>query len=96
VTEICDFCHIGEVVERRLTYTERFEDELILIPDIPGTVCTYCGEKKFDAMVMNTLRRLLWAHTPGTRSSRTYMGKYSYRLNLRPSVNKGQTPPRGN
>ena len=94
--EICDYCHIGEVVERMLTYTERLEDELILIPNIPGMVCTYCGEKRFDPLAMNILRRLLWARTPEARGSRSYMGKYSYRIGLRTSLNKGQSPSRGN
>ena len=95
-SEICDFCHIGEIVETRLTYTERFQEELILISNVPGRVCSYCGEKKFDPLVMGTLRRLLWTGIQGSGDKRSNMASYSYRINLQSSINKGQSPSGGN
>jgi len=95
--EICDFCHVGRIVERKLTYTERFQEDLILIPNISGRVCTYCGNVQYDPFVMTMLYRLLWADLEMAGGSRDKARTYTYRIDpqtRRP--NKGQPPPQDN
>ena len=59
--EICSFCHIGHIVEKKITYTEWYQEELVVIPGIPAKICDYCGEQEFDPFIVGTLHRLLWA-----------------------------------
>lgn len=62
VREICSLCHVGHVRTENLTYTEWYEEELVVVPGVPARVCDYCGEKEYDPLVVGTLRRLLWSN----------------------------------
>lgn len=90
--EICDFCHVGSVIEKRLTYTERFQEELIIIADIPTKICNYCGEKRYNAFIMNTLHRLLWTNLNMTKQKRNGPAHYTYPTNPQARLTKGQVP----
>ena len=95
-SEICGFCHIGQLIETRLTYTERFQKELILVSNIPARVCSYCGEKQYNSFVMNTLRRLLWTDLRAFQKKFDRMRTYSYRIDPQFGINKGPSPSDGN
>jgi YgiT-type zinc finger domain-containing protein len=57
--ETCPVCHIGSIRERRVTYTQMHEGQLVVIQGVPALVCGFCGEKWFDTDVMDGLQRLL-------------------------------------
>lgn len=92
VLEICNLCHVGNVREENLTYTEWYEEELVVVPGVPARVCDYCGEKEYDPFVVGTLRRLLWSDLD---RSKTMVG--STRIRRRPidweGLQKDNFPP---
>jgi YgiT-type zinc finger domain-containing protein len=91
--EICSYCHIGRVRDSKLPYTERFQEELILIPHVPARVCSYCGEIQYDPHVMSSLHSLLWADLKRARDKPREARAYVYRIDPRTRFNQGQFPP---
>jgi YgiT-type zinc finger domain-containing protein len=57
--ETCPVCHIGSMRERRVTYTQVYKDQLIVIQGMPAMVCDFCGERWFDTEKVDGLQRLL-------------------------------------
>ncbi len=91
--EICNFCHVGRIIERKLAYTERFQDELILIPNIPAKVCDYCGDRQYDPQAMSSLHRLLWADLKTSEEKHSKVRAYIFRIDAQTRFNKGQFSP---
>ena len=56
---ICPVCHVGKLQERKITYTQVYEDQFIVIPNVEALVCDICGEKVFDNIVLRRLNGLL-------------------------------------
>lgn len=68
--EACPVCHIGSIRDRRVTYTQTHEDQLVVIQGVPAQVCDFCGERWFDTEVVEGLQRLLWSESwPAERSA---------------------------
>jgi len=57
--ETCPVCHTGSMHERRVTYTQVYEDQLVVIQGVPALVCDFCGERWFDNEAVDGLQRLL-------------------------------------
>ena len=62
----CRFCG-GKVIERQVDVMRRWKDRYILIEHVPAHVCTQCGERYYDAVVAETMDRIM-------RSSETELG----------------------
>ena len=92
-SEICGFCHVGHVTEQNLTYTEWYDDELIVVPGVPARICEYCGEKEFDPFVVGTLRRLLWSSPDANKSLNKGKRIRRHRFDLEMLHRKDQFPP---
>ena len=56
---ICPVCHVGKLQARKITYTQVYEDQFIVIPNVEALVCDVCGEKVFDNIVLRRLNGLL-------------------------------------
>ena len=56
---ICPVCHVGKLQERKITYTQVYEGQFIVIPNVEALVCDVCGEKVFDNIVLRRLNGLL-------------------------------------
>jgi YgiT-type zinc finger domain-containing protein len=91
--EICSFCHVGHVTEQNLTYTEWYEEELIVVPGVPARLCDYCGEKEFDPFVVGTLRRLLWSSPDANETLEKWTRIRRHRFDLEMLHSKDQFPP---
>lgn len=65
---LCPNCHVGNLREKRTTYTEPHNGQLIVVPNVPSHVCDYCGEIFFHPVVLERLHQLLLAD-PGTRTT---------------------------
>ncbi len=91
--EICSFCHVGHVAEQSLTYTEWYDEELIVVPGVPARICDYCGEKEFDPFVVGTLRRLLWSSPDANKKLTQGKRLRRHRLDLEMLHRKDQFPP---
>jgi YgiT-type zinc finger domain-containing protein len=56
----CFFCK-GKLTEEKVNVDFRWGKDLIVIEDVPATVCRQCGEKYFDAQVYREMERLVKA-----------------------------------
>jgi len=66
----CPICHVGRLQERRVTHSQVFEGQLVVIDHVPAMVCDVCGERILDSDVLARLSGLLGtgqqAHRPLT------------------------------
>jgi YgiT-type zinc finger domain-containing protein len=58
---LCPICHIGQMREAHVTYTQWHEGQLIVVPNVPAQVCDYCDETHYHPVVLERLNQLLWA-----------------------------------
>lgn len=63
--ETCPVCHIGSMQERRVTYTQVYEGQLVIVQGVLALVCDFCGERWFDTETVDGLQRLLQSDTGG-------------------------------
>lgn len=56
---ICPICHVGRLRTNRITYTQVFDGQFIVIPNVTALVCDVCGEKVFNHETLTRLSGLL-------------------------------------
>ena len=56
---ICPVCHFGKLCQTKITHTQIFDGQLIVIPHVPALVCDVCGETILDNQVLTRLSGLL-------------------------------------
>ena len=66
---ICSVCHVGKLQERTITYTQVYEGQFIVIPNVQALVCDVCGEKVFDNIVLRRLYGLLGVDRHGLQNA---------------------------
>jgi YgiT-type zinc finger domain-containing protein len=64
----CPICHVGRLQERRVTHSQVFEGQLVVINHVPAMVCDVCGERILDSDVLARLSGLLGTEQQGRRS----------------------------
>jgi YgiT-type zinc finger domain-containing protein len=67
---LCPVCHIGRLRAREITYTQVFEGQFIVIPNVSALVCDVCGEKVFDSKTLSRLSGLLGVERQSARNVR--------------------------
>ena len=69
---ICPVCHFGKLSQNKITHTQIFEGQLIVIPNVPALVCDVCGETVLDNQILTRLSGLLGQdrQSPGTFTQR--------------------------
>lgn len=55
----CEICG-GEVNKELTTYTLLYQGKLIVIENVPATVCGRCGEKFFSPDTVEQLQQTVW------------------------------------
>jgi YgiT-type zinc finger domain-containing protein len=68
---LCPTCHIGQMRETFATYTQWYEGQLIVAPNVPAQVCDYCDEIRYHPLVLERLNQLLWAEVKPPESSKS-------------------------
>ncbi len=53
----CLVCH-SEMVDKRVTVDLRIGDELLIVEEVPATVCDRCGERVFTPEITRRLQTL--------------------------------------
>jgi len=55
----CPVCHVGKLHEKKMTFTQVFEGQVIVMPNVSALVCDICGERTMDHDVLRNLSGLL-------------------------------------
>ncbi|MBN1642640.1 MAG: YgiT-type zinc finger protein [Anaerolineae bacterium] len=61
---LCPNCHLGRLKTLKVTHAQAINGRLIVISNVPATVCDICGERTLDGDVLYRLSGLL---TPDRR-----------------------------
>jgi YgiT-type zinc finger domain-containing protein len=69
---MCPLCHVGKLHERKTTFTQVFEGQLIVMPNVTALVCDVCGERTMDHATMLSLSGLLGVDRPNLTSSASW------------------------
>ena len=54
----CPICD-GSLVPGTTTWTDDTNDSVVVIRDVPATICDQCGERWFDHAVVKRLQKML-------------------------------------
>ena len=56
---VCNHCRIGRLHEIHVPYVREYEDQLLVIPNVPAGICDICDEVEYDMAFMSRLLCLL-------------------------------------
>lgn len=54
----CIICEIGSLESALITVTPERDGVIVLVKEVPATVCSNCGERYFDSSITNQLLAL--------------------------------------
>ena len=60
---MCEFCD-GQTIQRKVRKQHWFRKKLYLIENVPAEVCQECGERYFQAKVLDGIDRMLLSDYP--------------------------------
>jgi YgiT-type zinc finger domain-containing protein len=89
---VCPHCRAGNLRLQRVVFARWYAGQFITVPNFPAWVCDVCGEREYDEMALDQVRRVLApeaelrreAARPGRRSPQRP------RSGPRPSLRRGQ------
>jgi YgiT-type zinc finger domain-containing protein len=58
-TPLCPNCHLGRLRTRTVTHAQAINGRLIVISNVPATICDICGERVLDGDILYRLSGLL-------------------------------------
>lgn len=61
---ICPVCHVGKLKKRQITFTNKFEGQLLVVPNVSALICDVCGETVIDQEILRHLSGLLDTQNP--------------------------------
>lgn len=67
----CEVCGIGERQEKLVRYSLLLEDKLVIIEQVPASVCGYCGETTLTPDVVERLQQMVWQSRPPVKMLET-------------------------
>ena len=50
----CEYCN-GDIREKNVTVNHWYEDKLVIIKNVPVGVCHQCGERYYEAAILDQL-----------------------------------------
>lgn len=54
---VCEYCN-GEIRKKNITVNHWYEDKLVIIKNVPVGVCHQCGERYYEAAILDQLDTL--------------------------------------
>jgi len=57
----CSVCH-SETLSKKITYTQWYKGELIVIENVPANVCANCGEEYFSPKTVDKIQKVIESH----------------------------------
>jgi YgiT-type zinc finger domain-containing protein len=70
---MCPVCHVGKLHERKTTFTQLFEGQVVVMPNVTALVCDVCGERTMDQDTMLSLSGLLGVERPGLTNTTSWL-----------------------
>jgi YgiT-type zinc finger domain-containing protein len=67
----CEVCGIGERQEKLVRYSLLLEDKLVIIEQVPASVCGHCGETTLTPDVVERLQQMVWQSRPPVKMLET-------------------------
>ena len=61
---MCPLCHVGKLREKKTTFTQVFDGQVIVMPNVSALVCDVCGERTMDPNTLLSLSGLLGIERP--------------------------------
>jgi YgiT-type zinc finger domain-containing protein len=61
---MCPVCHVGKLREKKTTFTQVFDGQVIVMPNVSALVCDVCGERTMDPVTLLSLSGLLGLERP--------------------------------
>ena len=61
---MCPMCHVGKLREKKTTFTQVFDGQVIVMPNVSALVCDVCGERTMDPNTLLSLSGLLGIERP--------------------------------
>jgi len=61
---MCPLCHVGKLHVKTTTFTQVFDGQVIVMPNIPALVCDMCGERTMAQDTLLSLSGLLGLDRP--------------------------------
>lgn len=61
---MCPVCHVGKLREKKTTFTQVFDDQVVVMPNVTALVCDVCGERTMDPDTLLNLSGLLGMGRP--------------------------------
>ena len=58
---MCEVCRSAERTEQLIRYTITIEGRLVVVENVPATVCPNCGDRSFRPDVVEAVNRTIWA-----------------------------------
>ena len=68
----CEFCRIGTLRAKTITYTRVYNDHLISMPNVTAWVCDVCGDLLYDQTTVLRLELLLGSDDSLLQASASY------------------------
>lgn len=65
----CSFCS-GELEDTFVQHPYRWRDKIYIFENVPAQVCRQCGEKYFDASIVETMERTVLEKVKPQRTMR--------------------------
>ena len=65
-SKVCSNCK-GTLEEQLTTYTQWYEERLVVIENVPAWVCEQCGETYFDPEIVDRVQQLIWSEAEPVR-----------------------------
>jgi YgiT-type zinc finger domain-containing protein len=62
--KMCPLCHVGKLREKKTTFTQVFDGQVIVTPNVSALVCDVCGERTMDHNTLLSLSGLLGVERP--------------------------------
>lgn len=77
ISQPCDYCD-GTLESRTVTVDWRRKGRLIVIEDVPISVCNRCGERYYTQAVMKQMEEISRSRHPATRTLRVPVAKFEF------------------
>ena len=55
----CIRCRVGRLKPANVPYAQMVDGKLMMLPDMPASVCDVCGEIEYDSSVMINIQYLI-------------------------------------